>query len=135
MKICSIIKSQCSAHGKPQKDSEFRFFPVSERYSKTCNACRMRNAKLQTAWRGRNPEESRRRSSEATKKRNERDPTYAAHYARRHLEMNREMHRERNRKQYWAKRRDPVAWQAYLDHRKENRRIKRATRLKTGPLS
>jgi len=45
------------ARGKPQPNDQFRWFPVSGKYSKTCAGCRARNAKHQEVWRDQNPEE------------------------------------------------------------------------------
>ncbi len=66
-RTCSL--KVCVSKGKPQPINQFRWMPVSRKYTKTCAGCRERNAKHQEIWRDLNPEKDF-TSSEKWRKKN-----------------------------------------------------------------
>ena len=58
MRTCSLSKFVCMSRGKPQPVNQFRWMPVSGKFTKTCAKCRERNAKHQEIWRDLNPEKN-----------------------------------------------------------------------------
>ncbi len=59
MRTCSLSKWVCSSSGEPQPEDQFRWLPVSGKFTKTCAECRKRNAKHQEIWRDLNPEKEK----------------------------------------------------------------------------
>jgi hypothetical protein len=80
MKTCSLSRAICPSRGEPQPIEEFRWMPVSRRYTKTCATCRERNAKHQEVWRGLNPEEDKKTSAKWCKKNQKELLAYSRRY-------------------------------------------------------
>lgn len=135
--VCSMPTSKwraCHAGGEPQPIDQFVWYEVSQRWSKMCLECRLRNREYGRTWREKHPEEAGDRSRAW---REEHGVEYQRKWDRAHIKDIREdpdstrydAYKKKNRDKFKKKmtelRKDPVAYAAFV----EKQRLQRIARF------
>lgn len=113
-RTCTATKN-CPANGVPQDISQFRLFPITGKYTKTCASCRNRLAIHQATWTNLHPEEAQRKRKEWKDNNVE--------YVREHSRLYKSMRPTEVKKAEWVAEQDKRAKmstterRAYLDHK------------------